>query len=214
MATGMFIHFSVYETLSLNSNDDFLVLNYIFTFVYLFFFNSQKCRLDFRWMVVLITNTLFRILYLGHILFKLGHDTLFRNFLHYKEGHWNVVNKFITNGSQIKYLNFEILFFVILGLLKWFYYVIIGFGWLHLHVVASIWNNREMLDVLGWQWSFLQDQEKHSTEKAYECILWQTVGGFQLHCFPVWRPSPSSRADSRWGLYLLLSVHDSINLTT
>lgn len=58
-------------------------------------------------------------------------------------------------------------------------------------------------DVVGWEWSFFQDQEKHSIEEAYECLLWPTVGGFQLHCFSVWWTSPPSWADSRWGLCFL-----------
>lgn len=53
-------------------------------------------------------------------------------------------------------------------------------------------------DVVGWEWSFFQDQEKHSIEEAYECLLWPTVGGFQLHCFSVWWTPPPSWADSRW----------------
>lgn len=58
-------------------------------------------------------------------------------------------------------------------------------------------------DVVGWEWSFFQDQEKHSIEEAYECLLWPTVGGFQLHCFSVWWTPPPSWADSRWGLCFL-----------
>lgn len=26
--------------------------------------------------------------------------------------------------------------------------------------------------IVGWEWSVFQDQEKHSTEEAYERILW------------------------------------------
>ena len=41
------------------------------------------------------------------------------------------------------------------------------------------------------------------TKEAYECLLWSTIGGFQLNCFSVWWTTPLSWADSRWGLCFL-----------
>jgi hypothetical protein len=59
---------------------------------------------------------------------------------------------------------------------------------------------RFFFNVIGWEWGVLQDQEKHSTEKAYERLLWSTVCGLQCHCFSLWWASPPFRADSRRGL--------------
>ena len=66
---------------------------------------------------------------------------------------------------------------------------------------------------IGWEWSFLQDQKKHTTEEAYECILWSTVCGFQLNCLLVWWSPPARRANSWRGIIPFLSRTHTITLT-
>lgn len=75
------------------------------------------------------------------------------------------------------------------------------------HVVSMMntWSKINFYLILGWQWSILQDQKKHPTEEAYECILWSAICGVEFNCLLIWWSPPPRRTDSWWGLPLALA---------
>lgn len=55
---------------------------------------------------------------------------------------------------------------------------------------------------LGWEWSVLQDQEKHTAEETHECLLWTSVCWDEFDCLSLWWPTSPSRTDSWRGFYI------------